>query len=173
MVKCYSDKCDIYLINTNILVSLLLEGKRARKCLRECKAHYFVPRPAVDELLELIHSGDFQDIVTRIERRIDRGVLTIRDLLRGRFELLILLLESSVELVDVEPDHEAIAEAESIIGRRDPDDIPIVAIGIHISKQSNKKVCIWTNDKDLLDEIEEKQQYIKAVQQPYCCTIHK
>jgi len=65
-------------------------------------------------------------------------VLTIRDHLLGRLELLILLLESSVELVDVELDPEALAEAEDIVGWCDPDDIPIVAIGTHIAKHSNK-----------------------------------
>jgi len=73
-----------------------------------------------------------------------------------------------VELVDVEPSSEAILEAENIIGWRDPDDIPIVAIGIHIARDSGKKVCIWINDRDLLDEVKE-EQHVKAVREPHCC----
>lgn len=71
MRECYGDRCDVYLLDANVLVSLLLGGKRPRRCLEMCKTQYLVPRSAIEELLELVRSEDFQNIVSRIERRID------------------------------------------------------------------------------------------------------
>jgi len=55
-------ECRGYLLDTNILVSLLLGGIRIRRCLKTCRTRYLVPRLVVDEPLEIARSKDFGDI---------------------------------------------------------------------------------------------------------------
>ena len=164
------DNCTTYLIDTNIILSTVIKGKLPRKCLETCASRYLVPKYVVDELIELSSTEEFQEIVSRIKKKLDLGKISLEELLSKEIELIAILLRARVQFIDVKPDKDSLIRAEEIVGYRDPDDIPILAIALQLAKtHKDEKICIWTNDDDILDELPKHRQHIKAVTKPHCC----
>jgi len=167
-----SRECSAYLVDTNVIISAVIRGDVPRRCLETCSTRYLVPEPVIEELLELLATEDFQDIVDRIERKLSKRRISVEELLAREIRLVATLLRSSIEYLDVKPDIGSLVRAEEVIGHRDPNDIPIVAIALHLAKTyRNEKICIWTDDRDILGELPKKEQAVKAVPKPHCCKV--
>jgi len=138
-----SEECSVYLVDTNIIISTVIKGEVPRKCLETRSARYLIPEPVIEELLELPITEDFQDIVVRIERSLSKGKTPIEELLSREIRLVAILLRSNIKYIDVNLDTNSLIRAEEIVGHRDPDDIPIVAIALHLAKTlRNERICI-------------------------------
>ncbi len=166
-----SRECSVYLVDTNIIISAIIKGEIVRKCLTTCTTHYLIPKPVIEELSELLTTKALQDIASRIEKALKKGKITIEELLAREIELIaILLRQPNIEYIDVKPSEDDLRKAEEIIGYRDPDDIPIVAIALSLAKTyKGENVCIWTDDRDILDELQRKNVEVKAFSKPHCC----
>lgn len=165
-----SEECSVYLVDTNVIISAVIKGEVPRKCLETCSTRYLVPESVIKELLELPTTEDFRDIVARIERSLSKGKTSVEELLAREIRLIAILLRSNIEYIDVKPDTDSLIRAEEIVGYRDPDDIPIVAIALHLAKTlRSERICIWTDDRDILDELPKKEKEVKAVLKPHCC----
>jgi len=111
--------------DTNVLLSAVLGG-RARPILQS---------PGVEELLTarttLAEVREYAQVLAR----------------NRRLPALLLLAVASlpVTVVDQQVYRASIDEAKRRIGRRDPDDVEILALAIHFH------IPVWSNDKDFED----------------------
>ena len=165
------EECTLYLLDTNIIVSAVLKGEKIRKCLEKCDAKYVIHKVVIDELIRLIsEERKFRKIAFKIRKKLKSGKITISEFIRKEFSLIAVLLKANIQLITEKPDEESIVRAEKIVGHRDPSDIPIVAIALYLAKnRRNEKVCIWTDNRDVLEELPKKEKAVKAVRTPHCC----
>ena len=98
-------------------------------------------------------------------------LISFKELLVEEIELIAILLRSDIEFIDGKPDIDSLVRAEEVVGHRDPDDIPIVAMALYLAKiYRDEEICIWMNDRGILDELPEKEKKVKAVSKPRCCS---
>ena len=162
--------CTVYVIDTNVIVSILLGGRKTRRCIEECGAKYMIPYSVMQEILRLRSEKEFKRIVSKFKKKIIKGppIDLIADLISRIFDLLAILL--SIYPIYDKPSRDDLRIAENIIGNRDPTDIPIIAVSLNLArKYKDEVICIWTNDNDILETLPKKRTSIHAVKTPHCC----
>ncbi|MCD6357375.1 MAG: hypothetical protein J7L75_02230 [Thermoproteales archaeon] len=128
---------ETYILDTNVIVTLILGSSSVLDCLRRCRAKYLIPHFAIDELLE--HA---EEIASKIGRKLNRKQLSPEDLVQHYVEVLTLLLYS-LQLIDTAVNEEALAQAYQIIGSRDPDDVPIMQWHFTTQSSTQRKASIY------------------------------
>lgn len=109
--------------DANILLSAVLGGR----------AKVILQHPEVEEVLtaEAIFE-EVQEYAAHLARR-----------KRLPLDLVLLAVATlPVRIVDLEEYRSSVAQAQKRIGRRDPDDVHILALAIHLG------IPIWSNDND-------------------------
>ena len=109
--------------DANVLLSAVIGGRAALVLRHEQVEHVFTPAAAYDEVLEYIGP-----LAKKRRLRLDTLLLTLAAL--------------PVTVVERSEYDRHVSEAARRIGERDPDDVDVLALALHMN------LLVWTNDND-------------------------
>lgn len=113
-------------IDTNVLISALIKDSTTRKILIEAEWTFYYPKISFHEIEE------HQEVI------LEKSGLDPADY----YSLLVLLLKR-VQLLSTERFQSYLAEAQSFLGQRDPDDVVFLAAALSLPQ-----AVIWSDDTD-------------------------
>ena len=123
-------------MDANVVLSALIGGK-ANRVFAEAKDVKFVTTASV--------ISEIKEYIPILAKK--KGLS--KDVMEAAFSLLKL------EVLSSETYSEQIPEAMSLIGKRDPEDVELVALTLAL------KCTVWSNDNDLV-ELEQTKTYTTA-----------
>ncbi|MFP4632779.1 MAG: PIN domain-containing protein [Halobacteriota archaeon] len=111
--------------DTNVVFSALIAGGKTRELIISNETHLYVPEYFFLEL---------DDHRSEIARK--------SQIPEERIELLYTVLFKDIEVVPREEFEDRLPEASDAIGDTDPDDVPFLALALHLD------AGVWTDDTD-------------------------
>lgn len=125
----------ILIVDTNEIISALIKDSFSRKILLHPKFSFYTPDFTLDEIEKHL------SLITRKSALPRRNVV-----------LLLNTLLEKIEIVEFNKYKHKYNEAQNIINKIDPDDVPFIALALSLPNDG-----IWSNDKHFL-----KQKIIKV-----------
>jgi predicted nucleic acid-binding protein len=114
----------ILIVDTNIIFAGLLRNSTSRELLMDPNLQLYTPETGISEI-----------------RKYENEIIKRAALEKEEFEALFTLITTNITVIEKEAYHKQMKEAEKLIGKRDPGDVPFLALALAIPNNG-----IWTQN---------------------------